>query len=161
MRWLACTILTFMISMGLKAQTITASPGWTYTLSSSDISEAGNDYNVNIESAANQTLVDAVTNSFYSATIRVAVEKIDNNWSNQLILSARRTGNGSGGWFSGVSGGLNYIQLSSTPQLLYTCTTGYFSGGYFDVPIQYRVQGLSLLVPAQSYSTTVRYTITN
>lgn len=161
MRILGFIILILASGLHLKAQTISASPGWTYTLSSSDISEAGNDYNVNIESAANQTLVDVVTNYIGNYNFKVAVEKIDNNWNSQLTLSVRRTGNGSGGWFAGISGGTNYIQLSSTPQLLYSGNTGYFSGGYFDVPVQYRVQGLSLLVPAQNYSTTVRYTITN
>ncbi|WP_304232204.1 hypothetical protein [Jiulongibacter sediminis] len=161
MRVFGLIILISTSFFQLKGQTISASPGWTYTLSGSDISEAGNNYNVNIESGANQTLVDVTTNSFYNSNFRVSVEKIDNVWNNQLTLSVRRTGNGSGGWFAGISGGTNYIQLTNTPQLLYTGNTGYFSGGYFSVPIQYRVQGLSLLVPAQSYSTTVRYTITN
>ncbi len=117
--------------------------------------EAGTNYTVNITSATSQTLLDfdGAKNDPYTVT----VQRQDTDWNSSLTLWARRTGPGTGGT---TTGGVNYIQLATTSQ--------YFFGGNFaqitgsrmvNIPIQYEIHGLSVLIPVKSYSTTILYTV--
>lgn len=140
------------------AQSITASPGWNLSVASGTITEAGNNYSGSFSSATNQTLVSCTTGFFANYT--VSVHKIDTDWNTSLSLWVQRTGTGTGGFLSSISGGTSYIQLTNSPQVLYTGNM-FFGTSRNNVPIQYQIQGLSVLLPVKTYTTTVIYTITD
>ncbi|WP_341227339.1 hypothetical protein [uncultured Arcticibacterium sp.] len=152
-------ILILCSFYGTSAQSISANSGWNANVSSSEISDAGLDYNGTYQSSQTETYVTAsgfnIFRNYY-----VYVEKSELDWNSNLILSARRTGNGSGGWFGSISGGTNYIPLSNSSQLFYYGGIG-FSNSRSNVPIQYQIEGLSVLLPAKTYTISVIYTVSD
>jgi hypothetical protein len=90
----------------------------------------------------------------------VNVHRIDTDWNSNLSLWVQRTGNGTGGFLGSIAGGLAFIQLTTTPQLLYSGNIG-FAAGRNNVPIQYQIRGLSVLIPVKTYTITVVYTVSN
>jgi len=102
------------------------------------------------ESAPNQTLVDITnTNRFWE----VSVYKVDSLWPSAFRLYVRRTGDGKGP--GNISGGLNYLELTDREQI-------FFSGSRWrrSIPLQFRLEGLSVQIPPQVYTTTIIYTVT-
>lgn len=139
-----------------KGQTITATGGmWSNSIVANTITVAGNDYNQNITSLPNHTLLE-VNPSAVNWVVRL--NKVDGNWHNSLELFVMRTGGGNrnGNAPSTVTGGNIYsiVQNSSLE---------FFRGTHrtFNIPIQYEIRGLSVLLPAGNYSTTVYYTISD
>jgi hypothetical protein len=102
------------------------------------------------ESAPNQSLVDITnTNRFWD----VSIYKVDSLWPATFRLYVRRTGNGTGP--GSISGGLNYLEITDAEQI-------FFSGSRQrrDIPLQFRLEGLSVQIPPQVYTTTIIYTVT-
>jgi hypothetical protein len=150
---LIITILTFFLSLDLQAQTLTVTGNWSLSISASSLTEAGSDFAGTYTSASNQTYID-IDDKKKNYSWQIDVRKSDINWNPSLLLSVRRTGNGN---HSGQapSGGTTLIQLSNSNQ-------EFFRGrkDNFDIPIEYRLSGVSVTIPSQSYSTTVIYTYT-
>lgn len=147
-----------------KSQSITASPGWNISVPASTITEAGSNYTTNATSAINQTLVSlTMSGGLFGTTYTVRVHKIDTDWNSNLSLWVLRTGDGTGNAFFGgnITGGTTFTQLTSAPQTFYSGSTGFFGSSRNNVPIQYEIRGLSVLLPVKTYSTTVVYTISN
>lgn len=151
------------ISMNLFGQgiDITVTGNWMKTIAASDISEAGNDYPTAYASNVNQTLL-TINPKNYSKWIYVYVTRSDIAWHNNLTLKIRRTSNGTNGNTS-INGGLIYQTItnalppSSAPSSvtpLFTCT-----GPFINIPLQYEITGISVVLPVQSYSTTIMYTV--
>lgn len=134
--------------------------GPTWNVSVPTITQAGSDYSSNITSSVNQSTISLL---FGLTTIltnwKVVVKKQDTNWNSNLTLWVRKTGNGTGilspvvGTIS-PSGVSSFVQLSNVEQEIYRG----FSTRY-DVPIQYELRGLSVLVPVNNYSTSIVYTL--
>ncbi|MDP1813827.1 MAG: hypothetical protein Q8K92_05200 [Leadbetterella sp.] len=153
------SILLLCYCFEADAQTISASPGWSYSVPSGTISEAGTDYSLSPVSAANQTLISIAGFSIF-ATYAVTVHKIDTDWNSGLTLQVQRTGAGSTGFLGSTNGGAAYISLTNSPQAFFNGNIG-FANGKNNVPIQYRIQGASVLLPVKTYTTTVVYTVSN
>lgn len=157
-------ILLLSSFMG-RTQTITASPSWNISVPANTITEAGNNYTTNITSAASQTLVSfSVSAGLFGGNYTVSVHKIDSDWHSNLSLWTQRTGAGTGsGWFSSgtITGGLTFVQLTNAPQTFFSGSTGILSSGRTNIPIQYEIRGVSVLLPVKTYTTTVVYTISN
>ncbi|REH45844.1 hypothetical protein C7448_10996 [Tenacibaculum gallaicum] len=149
-----------------NSQTITVSGGgWTPAISSSDILDAGSDYNTNVSSNTEHSTINITGTSLLCLGILVApdyqirINRQDNNWNNLLQLFLRRTGDGEPtllclGCF--IENGNNYIEIESIDKYFFN-----IRGCYSNVPIQYELRGLSVLIPPDNYSTEVIYTITN
>ena len=156
-------IIFFLLFLGVhihtSAQGIGASPSsWNPVIPSTFLTEAGANYTGTGESPANQTSLSfsvAILNSY-----RVSVRKVDTDWNANIGLFVRRTGDG-GGLLSGSAGGLTYIQLTGSNQTFFTFSTGLSLLGIGTIPVQYAINGLSVLIPAKTYTTTVIYTISN
>jgi hypothetical protein len=156
-------IIFFLLFLGVhihtSAQGIGASPSsWNPVIPSTFLTEAGANYTGTGESPANQTSLSfsvAILNSY-----RVSVRKVDTDWNANIGLFVRRTGDG-GGLLSGSAGGLTYIQLTGSNQTFFTFSTGLSILGIGTIPVQYAINGLSVLIPAKTYTTTVIYTISN
>jgi hypothetical protein len=159
-------VIMFILLRGCfftAAQTITASPGWSQSVPANTITEAGNNYTSPITSATNQTLVSfSLPSGLFGTTYTVSIHKIDATWHTNLSLWAQRTGTGTGGGLFAtgtIAGGTSYIQLTNSPQVFFSGATGILSSGRSNIPIQYQVQGVSVLLPVRTYTTTVVYTV--
>lgn len=172
LKWIILAlILTFCNA--LRAQSISASGSWTPSVT--PITEAGNNYaSSTLESAANQTLIsvsmppqDLLFIISFANNYQVWVKRTDSgpNWNTAgLQLFVKRTGSGTGGGTSlllvpsAINNGLTYQQIT-------TSDVQFFDGYNFGnstrsgIPIQYQITGVSVLVPAATYSTTITYTL--
>lgn len=149
--------ITLLIStFCLQAQSINAIGSWSVSVPSNTISEAGNDYNINLTSMTNQTILD-INVPVMTTSWRVDANKQDSFWNNSLTLWIRKTGDGIGVAGSSISpiGAIPFFQLANMGQ-------SFFSGvkNHVGIPIQYEIRGLSVLIPTSTYNTTVVYTIT-
>lgn len=133
--------------------------GYSFSLTAADISDAGLDFSPTYTSLPNQTSATVTgypTGGFAflfqciffgACDYQVFVEKSDINWDPNLTVSILRTGG------NNVNGGLSFIPITNTPQLFYNGT-----GNSGVVNYQYRVEGVSVLIPADSYSTDIVFT---
>lgn len=140
----------------VEAQSINAIGSWSVSVPSNTITKAGNDYNMNLTSMTNQTMLD-INIPLTTTSWRVDVNKQDSFWNNSLTLWIRKTGDGIGVTGSSISplGTISFFQLANLGQPLFTGIKNRNS-----VPIQYEIRGLSVLIPSATYNTTVIYTIT-
>lgn len=157
-------LLLIACPLFIQAQVLNSMGSWTPTIDPSQISEAGMDYpnTYNIQSTANQTTIELQRGGGFFATYlsqwRVDVSKNDVQWDNRLRLEIRRTGNGNaqGFWIfsTSITGGTNYIPVGNVSSQFFTG-----NGIFVNIPIQYRLSGFSVLMPAQNYSTDVVFTL--
>jgi hypothetical protein len=151
---LTVTILLFLfLNPAIYAQVLTVTGNWSLSISASSLTEAGNDFTGTYTSASTQTYIDVDVKK-KNDNWRIDVRKSDINWNPALILSVRRTGNGNSSG-PAPNGGTTFIQLTNSNQ-------EFFRGRKDnpDIPVEYRLSGISVTIPAQSYSTTVIYTLT-
>lgn len=150
------SLIFFLSVISIEAQSINAIGNWSVSVPSNTISAAGNDYNINLTSMINQTVLD-ITVSTTSTSWRVNVNKQDSFWDNLLTFWIHKTGDGVGALGSSILpiGYTPYQQVNNLEQL-------FFEGAknYVNIPIQYEIRGLSVLIPASTYNTTIVYTIT-
>jgi hypothetical protein len=155
MRYLIAFCIACLSGFAASAQTISINSGTTWSIPSlsSTITKAGKNYEHIETSSASQTLLKVNALLTWSITAHLSSTS---NWDSSLKLYVQRTGNGTG--IAILSGGTTYIQLTSTPQT--------FFGGLLNllahrdnIPIQYKIDGLSVILPTKTYTTTVTYTI--
>ena len=153
MKGILLLFLFFSLLFTAKGQTIRATGGgWSNSIAATTITTTGNNYSQNVTSGISQTFID-----ISPTTINwiVRINKMDTHWHNSLELYAKRVGNG----FlttATISGGTIFSIIQNTP-------VEFFRGTYSitSIPIQYEIRGLSVLIPADSYSTTIYYTISD
>lgn len=140
---------------------ITATGGWMNNISPSDISEAGNDYPTAYTSNVNQTLLTIIPKN-YNKLIYVYVTRSDIAWHNNLTLKIRRTSNGTNN-NNTINGGLIYQTITNAqpPSSAPSPVTPLFicEGPFINLAIQYEITGISVLLPVQSYATTIIFTV--
>ena len=119
--------------------------------------EAGYDLEPMIETSASFNQLD-VLNVAKSKDWKVSVSRRDVNWPGALTLSVKRTSTGTACMgCSGVNVGLSpstYIPLTAAEQNFI-----YGTGEVTGINIQMRIQGVSLTIDADTYSTEVIYTL--
>ena len=117
------------------------------------IPEAGADFSgsFSTESELSYLKIHPPKNSTY----QILVRREDSSWDDELDLSVRRTGNGNGPG-NQIYGGTNYLEITPFNQT-------FFQGSRQrnKVPIQYRIDNISVLVPAGDNITTVVFTLTD
>jgi len=92
----------------------------------------------------------------YKKLIYVYVTRSDIAWHNNLTLKIRRTSNGTNN-NNTINGGLLYQTITSAPSpvtTLFTC-----EGPFINLSFQYEITGISVVLPVQSYATTIMYTV--
>jgi hypothetical protein len=125
---------------------------WSLTIDSSDlVSGAGSDLVTQYESASDQVLLEISNSAGGGDLWRVDVSRSDISWNGDLTISCKRTSSGSGG---SVSGGLSYQDITGSDQEFFTG-----SDDVVDISIQYLLDGVSITIPPDLYSTTVVYTV--
>ena len=131
-------------------------PGnWTYNVPGADITEAGNNFTGTYESAANQMIFNRNSPGIYYPNWSITVNKSDVLWNANIKLWIRRTGNGTSVSGATISNGAGYQEIVNTP-------TSFFSGykEVNEVPLQLKFTGISVVVPVNTYSTILTFTVT-
>lgn len=169
-----CLILFYILLplTEIYAQRITVTGNWSIpNFNSQKPVEAGADYNPNyIESTSNATLLDINNAGILLPTFHVSVT--GPTLPSGLTLKIKRTGTGSAINLLGLGIDLGILlsRYSGTPMNQYLTLTPSsqpfftFSGiallaSVNDIPIQYRLEGLSVLLPVNIYNVTVTYTV--
>jgi len=150
---LGAVVVTLVLPIGAvdAAVNIVAVGGWSRLVNASDlIAGAGSDLVSVYESAANATLITITGGG--NNTWRVDVRRTDSIWNGGFHLFVRRTGDGTGS--KPVTGGLAYQEVTTTNVSLFS-----FEGNRSSIPIQYKLEGMSIAVPPLTYSTTVVFTV--
>lgn len=140
----------------IQAQKITVTGGWNVSINSSAVSDAGNNLTSTVLSPTNATIidVDVVPKSSYNRQYkpqRVLVQKADNVWNTDLVLWCKRTVTTQN---ANISLGTSFQQITNNAVLFFNTV-----GEQFNIPIQYQLTGISLLVPATNYNTSIIYTV--
>jgi hypothetical protein len=155
------TLLILILSLSApgfcQSISISNSPAggtWSVSSLSSNVTSAGTNYTHTEESGASHTLLKVTALLLYSVSVH---QSVASNWDSELLLSVKRTGNGTG---SGtIANGTTYIQLTTSPQTFFTGSLG-LGLSRDNIPVQYKIAGLSVMLPVKTYTTTVQYTIT-
>ncbi len=151
-------IFNFYLIFSLQGQTsMSVNGNWNYTVS--PVIEAGNDFSLFYTSAPDQVYLSADKNKAKgNFKWSFSIHKEDVLWDNTMRLFVKRTGNGTN-TSNGNGGGL--IQGGTAFQEINNTDNFFFSGkkGRVDIPVQYQIQGLSVLIPADNYSTNIVYTL--
>ncbi len=146
--WIAagtCLLIPFPALPG----DIVATGGWTRTIDSADLtSGAGSDLTPSYESGADATDLGVTAVGNY----RVDVRRADATWHGDFTLSVRRTQDGSGS--GSISGGTTYQTVTTSDAEFFTG-----NGDRTGIKVQYQVDGLSVDVAPDTYSSTVTFTI--
>lgn len=155
MRYIIAFFLASLGAFAASAQTISINSGTTWSIPSlsATITKAGKNYEHIETSSASQTLLKVNAALAWSITAHLSTTS---NWDSSLKLYVQRTGNGTG--IAILTGGTTYIQLSSTPQTFFGGLLNLFAHRD-NIPIQYKIEGLSVMLPVKTYTTTVTYTI--
>ncbi len=113
--------------------------------------QPGEDYSLATESKQDGVRLD-IKNLRRQANWRVTVSKSDINWDNNVKVYVRRTSSGNGN--GSLWGCSNYTQIRNMPQ---TVLQG--RGALNNIYLQYKLDGISLSLPANTYNTDIIYTL--
>ncbi|WP_292008558.1 hypothetical protein [Chryseobacterium sp.] len=168
-------ILSLVLSGYIEGQTITIT-GNNWTPSIPSIAEAGTNYAGTYESATNQlilsgTLPGSFLNLLANGSAKVSMHYNVMSWNNTLRLYSKRTGGTA--TISGVcvlcsatiTGGTTYTEMPQTTDVTFftinfTGTLGLGNSvAYSGINVQLQLSGVSVTLPATSYSAQIVYTI--
>ncbi len=161
---ISMSLLVLFLGAQLSAQSKVKLQGkWNCVVPASDIIEAGSDYSGAYESLDNEVQFSVndknkVEQNGYGWS--VSIRRSDILWDNTAKIYVRRTSNGtphdSGNIPTTITGGTSYQQVTETE-------TFFFSGyrGSEDIDIQYKLQGVSVVIEAQKYTTYIIYTVSS
>jgi len=152
-------ILFIMFSYQYKAQTMTVT-GSNWAVSIPTITEAGNNYAGLYESATNQVIL-AVSVPLLLGNAKVSVHYSANpTWNSSLILSAKRTSNGTTLCaLCSITGGTAYQTITQTDIELFRIQAVLALASYTGINIQLQLSGVSVTIPATSYQSQVVFTV--
>jgi hypothetical protein len=145
----ACLVVFVMISTpALFSMGITATGDWDVNIDETNLTGGpGSDIEATYDSANNQTTINIFRLGQQSTSWRVDINKVDQTWHSGFTVYAQRTS-------GGVTGGTTYQEITDTAREFFHGT-----GNVSNIQIQYRLSGVSLQVPAATYSIEVYYTL--
>lgn len=142
--------ISVLFPSGTGALDIAATGGWSETINASDlVSGAGSDLTGTYTSTNSATRL-RITNATNNAdTWRVDMQRTDSTWHNDFTLSIiRRINNPK------LSGGSSWTEIRTA-----TDTFLLGRGNFNRINCRYRLQGMSVNIPPNTYITTVTFTI--
>lgn len=144
---IACSVISPAFAID-----VTTTGDWTQTIDSDDLlSGAGSNLNSTYESSSEQVLIDISNTMGSGDSWRIDIRKSDISWNSNIKVFAHRTSNGSGG---SVYGGTSYIQITDSDQTFFSGTDD-----VSDIGIQYKIEGISIEINPNIYTTTIIYTV--
>jgi hypothetical protein len=145
----------FLLLTFAQAANITITGSWSLTIGAGNLQGgAGSDLTSTYTTASGAISMAVSAASAIHSGWSVSVLRIDTNWNANFVLSIMRTGNGSG--TGTVSGGTSYLQITTTSN---TFVTG--SGSLTGITLQEQLGGVSVSIPAATYTTTIQFTATD
>lgn len=152
-------ILSLLFLCTLKAQKIIVT-GTNWTVPIPSITGAGSNYEGTYESLANQILIE-VQIPILLGSGKVSVHYTpDPTWNSNLILSAKRTGNGNTTCLiCSITGGTTYQMVTVTDIELFRIAALATLTSYTNIPIQLQLSGVSVTIPAATYNSKIVFTI--
>jgi len=153
--------LFFIFSYESKAQSVTV-PVTNWNAAIPAITEAGSNYSGTYSSPTNQASINVGLPALLGS-VKVYVHYQGNpTWNSSLVLSAKRTSNGSTLCVGcNISGGTNYITVPLTAVELFRISTILSVTSYTGINIQYQVSGVSVTLPAATYNSKIVFTVSN
>lgn len=138
----------------LYGLSVTVSGGAGFSIGVGDlIGGAGSDLNPEYNSAVDAVQITVADSIDSGDAWQIQVRQEDVLWHGSLDLSVLRTGTGSG--TGSVTGGdVLPVGLTSVDQVFFDG-----SGDVADIPVRLDLSGVSVLVPVDSYSATLYFTI--
>lgn len=154
-------IVFMILGCGCKAQSVTVS-GTNWTVSIPSITEAGNNYAGTYTSATNQTILNVGLPALLGSVKVYVHYEANPTWNNSLILSAKRTNNGTTLCVGcSISGGTAYQTVTQTAIELFRISTILSVTSYTGINIQYQLSGVSVTIPAATYNSRIVFTVSN
>ena len=141
-------IIALFFIQSVCAQSISVTGQWNYTIPTTDITEAGEDFTGIYTSSVNQVYIDI----YYAWGWAVLVQKNNIDWDDDIQIFVHRTGNGRGS--AEIVGGIVYTQINNASITLYTG-----SKTRLNVPLQYQIRNVSVTIPAHNYIAEIVYTL--
>jgi hypothetical protein len=134
-------------------QSISVTGAWNCVVSNLDLqSGPGSNLRTIYTSATNAAYIDVSAYPHnWKWQVQVGLHAI--NWHPDLQIWAQRTGNGSSPPGK-ISGGTSYQRVINIGQLFF-----WGSSSCQDIPIQYEIRNMSAVIPANSYSVEIEYTL--
>lgn len=155
------TVLLLFTSCHAEAQRTLTVGGTNWIVSLPAITEAGNNYSGTYESAANEILLTA-TVPLLLGTGKVSMHYEANPaWNPSLVVAARRTGNGTSSCTTcTITGGTTYTAIPLTTDVEFFRITAVLAlASYTNIPVQLQLSGVSVTIPAGTYSSRIVFTI--
>jgi hypothetical protein len=158
--------MLLLFSMASKAQTLTATGSWALDVSTVKPTVAGANYPGAVESSTNQTIIGVTESVLVSVLSKYDIYiKMSGTLPTGAKLFARRTADGTAGaLLGGYVGGTAYLELSASNQKLFTinilAAIGPLVISFQSIPIQYKIEGLSVTQPTGIHTVVLTYTVT-
>jgi hypothetical protein len=142
-------VVCLLLPLSALAGDIVATGSWSRTIDASDLASGpGSDLNPSYESNASATDIGLTA----AADYRVDVRRTDGTWDGDFMLYVRRTQVGAGA--GSISGGTAYQSVTTTDAEFFTGT-----GDRTGIKVQYQLDGMSVTISPDTYSSTVTFTI--
>lgn len=152
-------IVFLLISNCLFSQSIVVKGSWIWPPQInwiSDLTEAGNDYIGTYESDLNETEISLDSgqgNRKRWLVVNIHKEINPSDWHPNLELQLRRTSGGTNSNFN-IYNGESFQTVTDNYSFFFNTY-----GDQDNVPIQYKINGISVLLPVQDYTATVVFTV--
>lgn len=157
--------INILTSINISAQNVLVGVSGNISFNPSEmtISEAGEDYSSLIE-ALNPLYINVVYNNDWNkrgnspmSKWKIEIYKSDLSWHPDLVLEAKRSGEGN----QLDKRGNPYLQDGENYQLITNNPAYFFKGrGEFEnIPIIFRISGASLTMGAETFETSVIFTV--
>lgn len=147
-----CGILGFCCCPS-HAVDLTSAGSWTRIVTETDLQGgAGSNLVATYTSNANEVSLSITGTIDAADNWRIDIRRSDDIWHDDFSLFIRRTGDGIGP--GAISGGSAYQEITLTDAPLF-----YGAGDRTGVSLQLQLDGMSVNVPAATYSTTITYTV--
>jgi len=132
--------------------TVTVTGGYGFVIDQADLTGgAGSDLEPTYESLDNSILIDIGDTTGSTDAWQIQVHKENATWHASLSLSILRTGSGTGT----VTGGNSIpVELTGTDQVFFEG-----EGDNTGIPVKIILDGVSILIPADTYTTTIYVTV--
>lgn len=154
-------LVFIMLSCCCKAQSVIVS-GTNWNAGIPSITEAGNNYTGTYSSATNQTILNVGLPALLGSVKVYVHYEANPTWNNSLILSAKRTSNGTTLCVGCIiSGGTAYQTVTQTAIELFRISTILSVTSYSGINIEYQLSGVSVTIPAAAYHSKIVFTVSN
>ena len=152
-----CILIVFLLTtiLGFSQEIKLKGGNWTKELKSSNITSAGGDYAQFYLSKIDQTKISISPghkshHNDKHMPFKVFVSREDMEWHSDLVIQAKLTEK------HGHSSGTNFQVITNNSSLFFNAV-----GSKKDLRVQYKISGLSVTIPAETYSTEIIYTVLN